>query len=231
MMVPLSAPPSEIADFPNSTGSFDGTDLSHGGEAMVQQAHNLSVLLRLDTLSLMGERGAASPQAIEALKTSASSNLANAMDRAELLISMMAALVKVAEMSFELLVGTKPTCQLTTAIDSSCLQSLALAGVDFDSCVNAEHLYQAISVRANELESMALEVVLEGVQSKMRLNRLELASITGNFLSKQAQNILDTEFLDTDEFQIDEHPTTLQLQAVAKNPFVKFWPRSELSQE
>lgn len=230
--VPQLYPHPDLSELPSADlGTFIASDVSEEGEAMMRQALELSDRLEIDTRYLGRTPGTLSPQELNELLIATTFKLADAKQRSDVAVSLSAALIEVAAISFESLLINKPTDLLTTDIDSTCLRVLAVAGVKAEACVNPGQLYQAIAIRFNEVEQLVMEQMQERLKLELHVQRLELLKVTGGFLSRQATLILDKEFLGNDDFQSGTHHTEIQLTACAANPFIEAWPSPQLNRE
>lgn len=193
--VPQIYPHPDLSSLPSADlGIFIVSDVSEEGEAMMRQAIELSVRLEINSRYLGKSPGTLTLKELNDLLVVTTSRLADAKERAEVAVSLLAALTEVAGISFESLLINKPTDLLTTDIDSACLRVLAVAGVNAESCVNPGQLYQAIAVRFNEVEQLVMQQMQERLKLELHVQRLQLLKVTGGFLARQATRILDKEF-------------------------------------
>lgn len=230
--VPSLFPQPDLSGMPNpELGIFIVSDLTEKGEAMVRQALELSARIEIDTRYVGEIAGTLSLEKVQLMQATAISTQATAQHQIDLALSLLGALSEVAAVCFESLLINEPTDLTTTEIDAVCVQALAAAGVNTEACVNPGKLYQAVCVRFNALERLVMELTLQRLKADLHLQRLDLLQIAGNFLSRQAKRILDTEFLGNDDFLPGHHHTEIELTACADNPFLAVWPNLHLSRE
>lgn len=230
--VPQLFPHPDFSALPSADlGTFIVSDVSADGEAIMRQARELSARLEIDARFVGKTPGTLTPHELNQLLKAATFNLVNVKARSDVATSLLGALTEAAALTFKSFLMTKPTDLLTTEIHPSCLAVLAAADVKVDPFSNPGKVYQAISIRFNAVERLAMELAMERIKLQLQFHRLQMIKVTGDFLAAQAQRLLDTEFLGNDDFQPGEHHTEIQLTACANNPFVEVWPNPRLNRD
>ena len=227
--VPQPFPHSDLQSLPDlAQGIFIYSSLTPMGEDLLREGLELAVRLEIDARHAEVLPCNLLTESVQSFLDLAIANSLQAQRNLELAMRQLSKLNEVASVSFESLLFDWPAGADLKKLNEEFVATLQTAGISEGESQSPGKLYQAIGKRFVVLERKIMLCDLELLKASLHVERLRMLQTAGKFLSGLAVQILDEEFLGSDEYQPGEHPTEMDLVACAENPYTAYWPSPTL---
>ena len=224
--------PFPYSDFPFITcpeqGIFIDSSLTATGEALLREGLEMAARLEIDARHAEVLPCSLLTDSVQALLDLAIADSLKAQQKLEVAMRQLSTLNEVASVSFESLLFDWPSGADMKKLNEEFVATLRTAGISESESQTPGKLYQAIGRRFAVLERKIMLCDLELLRANLHVERLRMLQTAGKFLSGLAGQVLDEEFLGSDEYQPGEHPTEMDLIACVENPYIAYWPSPTL---
>ena len=227
--VPQPFPHSDLQSLPDlAQGIFIYSSLTPMGEALLREGTEMAVRLEIDAQHAQVLPYSLLTDSVQVLLDLAITNSSEAQRTWQTAMRLISTLNEVASVSSESLLFAYPPGTDVKKLNEEFLATLQTAGISESETDTPGKLYQAFGRRFVMLERKIMLCDLELLKASLHVERLRMLQTAGRFLSSLAVQILDEEFLGSDEYQPGEHPTERDLLACAENPYASYWPSPTL---
>ena len=223
--VPQPFPHSDLPSLPDpALGIFTYSSLTPMGEALLREGLEMAVRVESDARHAEVLPCNLLTESVQSLLDLAIANSLQAQRNLELAMRQLSTLNEVASVSFESLLFDWPAGADLKKLNEEFVKTLETAGIFESESQTPGKLYPAIGRRFVVLERKIMLCDLELLRANLQVQRLRMLQTSGRFLSSLAVQILDEEFLGSDEYQPGQHLTEMDLIACAEIPVTAYWP-------
>lgn len=205
------------------TGCYLDSGLTLEFEVRMRQAIALQLRLEVDTWGLGLEKNWPTLTELRSRREDLTRERADLQQRLELSRSLLDANADLSLAAFQTLLATPPDEIDTTPLSRECRERLQAGGVRVPAASNPGDLYQAISIRVLQLESLLIELTVNHLRAELQIGRLRLYEAAGQFLVDQAK-VIREEVDDEEAATPFHHFTYLRLSQCMEQPFDTRWP-------